>query len=117
MARARPRPSKRRVEKFDFKTPYNSRANPIPPEKRTKLKDLGDNRIYVANDNGTIAPDLPNEYMEERVAFCCYQCICTDADKEKLKDDPFIQSSIEGLFHRRCCHDLYQIGNLALKKQ
>ena len=109
MARARARPSKRRIEKFEVKAPYNSVADPIPKEKRTKLGDLGDSRIDEVNDSGAIDADLTNEYMEKRVAFCCYQCFCPEEIKQQIPiDDPFIQSSIEGLYHRRCCHKVIE---------
>jgi hypothetical protein len=109
MARARPRPSKRRIENFEVKTPYSSKADPLPVKKRTKLGDLGDSRIDEVNDSGAIDSDLPNEFMEKRVAFCCYQCFCPEEIKQKIPtDDPFIQSSVEGLYHRRCCHKVIE---------
>ena len=30
-------------------------------------------RIDEMHDSGAIDADLPSEYMEKRVAFCCYQ--------------------------------------------
>ena len=105
MARARPRPAKQRIEKFEVKKSYNSVPDPIPPKKRTKLGDLGDTRINEADDIGAIDADIPNEFMEKRVAFCCSQCFCSDDIKQQIPtDDPFLQSGVDGLYHRRCCH-------------
>ena len=108
----RPRPSKRTFEKVDTSTSikevfasYNSKADPIDTTKKVKIKDLGGARVRPENDAGVIDPDTPDEYMEERIAFCCYQCFCTDEIKKQIPvEDPFIQSSLEGLYHRRCCH-------------
>ena len=111
----RPRPSKRTFEKVDTSTSikevfasYNSKADPIDTTKKVKIKDLGGARVRPENDAGVIDPDTPDEYMEERIAFCCYQCFCTDEIKKQIPvEDPFIQSSLEGLYHRRCCHKVF----------
>jgi hypothetical protein len=110
MARAKPRPPKRRDENFVFKTSYNSNTAdpivPVPKKKRHKLDDLGDDRIHEADDSGAIDAKLSNEDMEKRVAFCCYQCFCSEEKKRKLIKNPFAISSDDGLFHRKCCHNL-----------
>jgi hypothetical protein len=108
----RPRPEKRSAAKVDARTKYasyNSKADPIDQKKKKfKVKHLG-TRLKDDNDPGVIDVNTPNEYMEARVAFCCYQCSCPDDIKDQIPDDdPFIQSSEEGLYHRRCCHKVFE---------
>jgi hypothetical protein len=103
----RPRPVKRSVAKVNVEAfaSFNSKPDPINQNKKIKVKDLG-GRLKDDNDTGVIDANTPDEYMEARIAFCCYQCFCSEEDKKRIPaEDPFIQSSMEGLYHRRCCHE------------
>jgi hypothetical protein len=86
---------------------YSSKGDPIDKAKKIKVKHVVGDRIKDNNDPGVIAADMPNEAMEARVAFCCYQCFCPEEVKQQIPDDdPFIQTSEDGLYHRRCCHNV-----------
>ena len=108
------RPAKRSVKKVvvnEAFASYNSKPDPIEPKKKKiKVKDLGGRLKNDDGDTGVIAKDMKDEDMEEQIAFCCYQCFCPDEIKSEIDvGNRFIQSSSEGLFHRRCCHDAIDV--------
>jgi hypothetical protein len=45
--------------------------------------------------------------IEANVAFCCKICYCPDAVKLKFAGNEYIQPSEECLWHRRCCHRVW----------
>jgi hypothetical protein len=74
-----------------------------PPAKK---KVIGIDRILEC-DNKVIPEDMTDEQMEEKIAFCCYECICDDEKKNCIdKNNKFVQSQDGGLYHRRCCHNV-----------
>jgi hypothetical protein len=73
-------------------------------KKKAKRKDGWNYRI-AKSDQTTIPVDMPDEAMEKSIAFCCFRCHCSKLRKSQIpRDDRFIQSGENSLYHRRCCH-------------
>jgi hypothetical protein len=78
--------------------------------------------LAATNDNGIDSDDddddtdeesnanLDHKQMEAKVAFCCYNCHCSLEKKKSVLDDPFIYHN-NGIFHRRCCHYVFDLNS------
>jgi hypothetical protein len=82
-------------------------ASGPPRRKPNRLRDEDSYREKTAG-NETIPADLAPEEMEKSLAFCCYQCFCPKETLDKVPaNDPFVQGSDDSLYHRRCCHGVF----------
>jgi hypothetical protein len=82
-----------------------TKQNIVPKRKKQRVKDVSDGRIE-ADSNDTIPIGLPNEVLLQQVAFCCYNCFCSNEIKDQIgTENMVIQSSEVTLYHRRCCHN------------
>jgi hypothetical protein len=82
---------------------YDSDAKP-PPVKTRRVSSL-----RVEGSNELIPVETTWEEFEAKIAFCCSTCYCSEEIRAQIPhDNAFVQSSDDGLFHRRCCHGLIE---------
>ena len=54
------------------------------------------------------ARDWTDEEIEEKLAFCCSVCKCSEDRKARIPaDDEYIQATEDLFWHRKCCHGLF----------
>jgi hypothetical protein len=85
----------------------------LPERKRARTQDPIRARIllvedgYCNHEQGGGGVELTDAQIEQRLAFCCFKCTCSDARRGRIPwNDKYIQASDDSLWHRRCCHDL-----------
>eukprot|EP00934_Nitzschia_sp_Nitz4_P000984 Nitzschia sp. Nitz4//scaffold236_size30323//9997//12576//NITZ4_007986-RA/size30323-snap-gene-0.34-mRNA-1//-1//CDS//3329543487//984//frame0 len=108
--RDEPRTSKRK--RMPRAKPSEVKERPLEeiapkPRRRAKLPPVlaTDMRVDVPEKDGV---KLTDEYIEQRIAFCCQKCFCSEKKKGPLRDDPYVQSGEGRLWHRRCCHGAFE---------
>jgi hypothetical protein len=86
----------------------------VKPKKEAKkldrIKDcIGEEEPTTIPLNMTCedAENMTYEDAEKLVAFCCFNCHCSEDTKKQIPSDyPFVQSGEGSLYHRRCCHNV-----------
>jgi hypothetical protein len=79
---------------------------PVPEQKRKRPRKQDPNRARML-DGYKEGKDYSIPEIEEQMAFCCFNCNCSDARRGRIPwNDKYVHSSDDSLWHRRCCHNV-----------
>jgi hypothetical protein len=80
-----------------------------PPRRHARRANR--NQINMNKRTALVAQgkEFTDEIIEERIAFCCAVCKCTEENKARVVDDEYINAdgSDNLPWHRRCCHGAF----------
>jgi len=85
-----------------------------PPSRLTGKRNWNAGHEDLSEDEQEVYDTKfpPLEEILPNMAFCCETCNCSEEQKSRVTEygdiaDSFIQSSLQTLWHRRCCHGLF----------